>query len=113
MAYTPLRGRSNFKHVFSRGQARRSNGLVLHWAPNGLSENRYAVAAKVAAGRAVTRNRLRRWGRELLRRWDPRLSVGHDLVIIARNREASESFQDFEYHLGQVLRKAELSNNVY
>ena len=113
MAYTPLRGRSNFKHVFSRGSARRSNGVVLHWAPNGLGENRYAVAAKVAVGRAVKRNRLRRWGRQLLRLWDPRLAPGHDLVVIARNREATESFQDFEYHLAQVLEQAELSSDVY
>ena len=113
MSLTSLRGRNNFRRVLGRGQARRSDGLVLHWAPNGLEENRYATAAKTSTGCAVVRNRIRRWGRVLLRQWDSEIHAGHDLVVIAHGREAAASFQNFEFHLDRVLQKAELKENVY
>ena len=112
MALTSQRGRSNFRRVLGRGHARRSNGLVLHWATNGLEENRYATAAKTSTGKAVVRNRIRRGGRVLLRQWDAGILAGHDLVVIAHGREAAASFRNFESHLARVLQKAELKENV-
>ena len=82
--------------------------MVLHWAANGLSENRYAVAAKTTAGKSVVRNRIRRWARELFRRWNPEIAAGHDLVVIAQTREAAESYRHFAHHLWRALDKAKL-----
>ncbi len=81
---------------------------MLHWAASGLSESRFAVAAKTRVGGAVVRNRVRRWARELLRRWRASIAPGHDLVVIARDREAALSFAMFAYHLRRVLQRAEL-----
>jgi ribonuclease P protein component len=103
-----LRGRSNIRRVLGSGQARRSDGIVLHWAASGQTESRYAVAAKTSVGGAVVRNRVRRWARELLRRWGAAITPGHDLVVIAHNREAALSFAMFAYHLRRVLVRAEL-----
>lgn len=108
MAFNTLRGREDFSHVLGRGQARRSNGVVLHWAANGLNENRYAVAAKTTTGKSVVRNRIRRWGRELFRRWNGEIALGHDLVVIAQTREAAECYQHFARHLWRALDKAKL-----
>lgn len=81
---------------------------MLHWAASGLTESRYAVAAKTQVGCAVVRNRVRRWARELLRRWGAAIAPGHDLVVIAQDREAALSFAMFAYHLRRVLERAEL-----
>jgi ribonuclease P protein component len=93
----------------AHGQAHRSDGVVLHWAPNGLAGNRYCIAAKTKAGGAVVRNRIRRWARELLRRWHPRLDPGYDIVVIARNREAAAGFAEFAGHLAHTLGRAGLA----
>lgn len=108
VTFTTLRGRAAFARVLGNGQARRSNGVVLHWAANQLEINRYAVAAKTSAGKSVVRNRLRRWGRELLRRWNGGIAPGHDLVLIARTPEAASGFAHFAHHLWRVLANAEL-----
>lgn len=108
MTFTTLRGRAAFARVLGRGQARRSNGMVLHWAANQLEFNRYAVAAKASAGKSVSRNRIRRWGRELLRRWHRGITPGHDLVVIARTREAATGYEHFAHHLWRALNSAEL-----
>jgi len=94
--------------VFADGKAHGSDGVVLHWAANGSDANRYAVAAKTTTGNAVVRNRIRRWARELLRQWQQSIRPGHDMVLIARGRDAARSFDDFAYHLRRVLAKAQL-----
>ena len=93
----------------AHGQARRSDGVVLHWAPNGLAGNRYCFAAKTKAGGAVVRNRIRRWARELFRRWHDILAPGYDIVVIARSREAAAGFAEFARHLANTLGRAELA----
>jgi len=108
LTFTTLRGKEAFARVLGEGQARRSNGMVLHWSANDLPTNRYAVAAKTTAGKSVVRNRLRRWGRELLRRWQDCIAPGHDLVVIARTQEAATGYEHFAHHLWRVLGKAEL-----
>lgn len=109
---TALRGRANFKRVFAHGGARRSDGVVLHWVANGTAHNRYGVAAKVHVGHAVVRNRVRRWARELLRRWDASLAAGYDVVVVANQPEAAASFESFAWHLARVLGKAELGESL-
>ncbi|MBN2082163.1 ribonuclease P protein component [bacterium] len=94
--------------MFTVGQAHGSDGVVLHWAANGSDACRYAVAAKTSTGNAVVRNRVRRWGRELLRQWQQALLPGYDLILIARGRDAARCYADFAYHLRRVLDKAQL-----
>jgi ribonuclease P protein component len=109
----PLRRRSSFNRVYQSGLARRSNGLVVHWASNGLEHNRYAVAAKTQAGIAVERNRIRRWGRELFRQYDENLRPGHDIVVLARTREAALGFGLFRDHFHRVLEKTGLLSDAH
>jgi len=108
VTFTTLRGREAFARVLGKGQARRSNGMVVHWTANNLTSNRYAVAAKTTAGKSVVRNRLRRWARELLKRWQALIAPGFDVVVIARTREAATGYQHFAHHLWRALGKAEL-----
>jgi len=108
VALITLRGAAEFKRVFAKGQARRSNGLVLHWAANSMEHNRYGLVAKSTLGTAVARNRVRRWMRELLRSWAPAIEPGYDIVLVARDRDVTAAFAQFSLHLATVLHKAEL-----
>ena len=112
MTFTALRTRSCFRRVVGQGQARRRDGIVLHWLNNNLEANRYGIAAKLAVGKAVVRNRVRRWGRELLRRWNPALRPGYDLVLSARQPEAADDYHEFCSNLASLLARAELIEHV-
>src|SRR5687768_10079221 len=93
----------------AHGRFTRSNGVRVHYTHNGLDANRYGVAATTAVGGAVVRNKVRRWSRELLRKWDAQLAPGHDLVVFVNNKDARESFESFAIHLAHGLRKAQLA----
>ena len=109
MAYTTLRDRYSFRRVLAHGRSARSNGVRVHYTHNGGGDNRYGVAATTAVGGAVVRNRVRRWSRELLRRWDAQLAPGHDVVVFVNHKDAQESYAGFAGHLAYSLRKSQLA----
>ncbi|MDQ3023984.1 MAG: ribonuclease P protein component [bacterium] len=111
MALNTLRGRYSFKRVMAHGRFTRSNGVRVHYTHNGTDANRYGISATTAVGGAVVRNRVRRWSRELLRKWDCSIAPGHDVVVFVNNKDAQEDFRTFAIHLAHSLRKAQLAES--
>jgi ribonuclease P protein component len=109
MPLTALRGWACFRAVHSSGRFRRGPSLTVHWLANGMDYNRYGVAAKTKTGTAVVRNRVRRWAKELLRRWDVHLDQGYDIIILANRPEAAQSYQGFAEQLAHVLTMCKLT----
>lgn len=86
-----LRRPSEFEQIRRRGRSVASRLLVLSVAPNGLVHNRYGFAVGRRVGKAVRRNRVKRWLREIVRQLHPSLRQGFDLVLVARGALADES----------------------
>ena len=103
-----LRSRADFKRVLSCGRRRREGGVTLYWALNSMDNIRYGVSVKSAVGKAVIRNRVRRWTRELLRSWLDRLIPGVDLVVLVISPSAARDFSEFSACLDTMLSKAGL-----
>ncbi|MCB9454612.1 MAG: ribonuclease P protein component [Anaerolineaceae bacterium] len=80
-----LRHPADFAHLRRDGRTYRHRLLVVSYAPNGLSYNRYGFITVKRLGNAVTRNRVRRLLREAVRLLHPRLRAGYDVVFIARD----------------------------
>jgi ribonuclease P protein component len=109
VALESLKGRANFKRVLALGQRQRSDGLALYYGPSSGPECRCGIMVTGKTGRAVVRSKLRRWARELLRRWQPAIAPGHDLVVLANRPEAAESYQHFAIHLSCLLKRTNLA----
>ena len=83
-------------HIFRRlyatsGQA---NGyLVLYARPNRSATNRVGITVSKKLGHAVVRNRIRRRLREVYRLNEDKFLPGYDIVVVARSRCISASFQ--------------------
>jgi len=86
-----------------QGNRHQQDGLVIYWAPNGLQHTRCGIAIKAKAGKAVVRNRARRWMRELLRRWQDALAPGWDLIILVRTPAIIQSYRYFVQQLKAAL----------
>jgi ribonuclease P protein component len=91
-----LREEAEVRAARAQGKAYADGPLVARVLPNGLDpvQNRYAVVAGKRVGKAVARNRAKRLVREALRRLDPRLKQGHDVVVIVRG--GSEELPGYE-----------------
>jgi ribonuclease P protein component len=103
MPLASLRGWMAFRAVHAGGRFRRAGFLAVHYLPNEFGYNRYGVAAKTKVGSAVVRNRVRRWTKELLRRWDSRLEQGYDIIVLASRPEAAEGYTQYAEQLAHVL----------
>ncbi|MDW7981453.1 MAG: ribonuclease P protein component [Thermomicrobium sp.] len=90
-----LRRPADFDLVRRRGRTVSNRLLVLSVAPNGLDHNRYGFAVGRRVGKAVRRNRVKRWLREAIRKLHPSLQQGYDLVFVARGALADS---EVTYH---------------
>ena len=84
-------------HIFRRlystsGQA--NSYLVLYARKNRTGTNRVGITVSKKLGHAVVRNRVRRRLREAYRLNENRFQPGWDIVVVARSRCISASFQD-------------------
>ena len=84
-------------HIFRRlystsGQA--NSYLVLYARKNRTATNRVGITVSKKLGHAVVRNRVRRRLREVYRLHESRFQPGWDIVVVARSRCVTSSFQD-------------------
>ena len=97
---------AEFASVHSKGQSWANNLLVLRALPNDLDFSRYGFSISKRVGNAVTRNRVKRVLREILRQ--KKLRVGFDMVFIARNSAAQAEFAGLKKAAESLLLRAEL-----
>ena len=74
-------------------------------------QNRFAFSVSKRVGNAVTRNRIKRYMREVVRQQLPQLHSGWDILLIARERAAHASYQEIEDAILNLLRQCHLRNS--
>ncbi len=92
--------------VHERGKSWAGSRLVLKAVPNGLVFSRYGFSVSHRVGKAVTRNRIKRRLREILRAAP--LAPGWDIVWVARLRAAGAGYAELEEEVGCLLSRAGL-----
>jgi len=97
-----------FKRLYYRGKRQHSPILVMHSMPNRLSCNRLGITVSKKLGKAVKRNKVRRRIYEAFRLYEPVLKVGHDIVIVAKQKALLSEFGQYYNEIGGVLKRANL-----
>ena len=92
--------------VYNEGRSWVSSLVVMKVLPNGLSLSRYGFSVSKRVGKAVTRNRVKRLLREILRL--TLIKPGWDIVFIARSPAAKASYAEFNKSVNDLLLKSEL-----
>jgi ribonuclease P protein component len=92
--------------VFKNGVSSASKYLVMYARPNELNFNRLGLSVGKKAGKAVTRNRIKRLLREAMRRLLQGLPLNYDFVIIARKSslecELADFIRDIKKHMDKI-----------
>jgi ribonuclease P protein component len=96
--------------VYKKGNSWANDLVVMKALPNGLSLSRYGISVSKRVGKAVTRNRVKRLFREVLRQ-EP-MRPGWDLIFIARSPASTASYADFNKSIGGLLKQARIIEEV-
>ncbi|MDI6815272.1 MAG: ribonuclease P protein component [Dehalococcoidales bacterium] len=92
--------------VYNKGSSWVGNLMVMKALPNGLSLSRYGFSVSRRVGKAVTRNRVKRLLREILRLTS--LEPGWDIIFIARPAVASADYANLKKTVVSLLSRARL-----
>ena len=98
--------RDQYRLVYDAGRSRVSGLVVMQTLPTGRALSRYGLTVSRRVGKAVTRNRVKRWLREVLRLIP--LEPGWDIVFIARPAAAAASYADVRQSVTGLLSRAGL-----
>ena len=92
--------------VYSKGSSWASSLVVMKALPNGLDLSRYGFSVSKRVGKAVTRNRVKRLLREILR--VQALKSGWDMIFIARPAVAAAEYSSLRRAVEGLLSRAYL-----
>lgn len=92
--------------VYRKGSSRASDLVVMRALASGFTLSRYGFSVSKRVGKAVTRNRVKRWLREILRIMP--LKPGWDIVFIARPALAGSDYASLKRTVEGLLSRARL-----
>ncbi len=99
-----LRRTNDFRRCYAEGRRKGGSFLVLHSVGNTAGAPRFGQTASRKVGNAVARHRLKRWAREIYRRWPERAALpAADLIAHFKPGAADADFADFRRELERLL----------
>lgn len=100
-----VRQRLAYVRCYRAGSKRHGRLLSLHVHRNDENHARLGITASRKVGNAVKRHRLKRWTREVFRRWPARAALRPvDIVVHLKPQAASASHAEFSSELDRLLR---------
>lgn len=103
-----LRRATDIQELRRKGRRYYHPLLILFVQPNQQPHSRFAVAAGRRIGKAVKRNRAKRWAREALRFQLPHLKAGWDCLLIWRQAPQSLTFVEVCMAIESLMKSAGL-----
>jgi ribonuclease P protein component len=102
-----LLSRADYLRCYRSGRRRQGALMLLYLIPNPLGHPRIGVTTSRKVGKSVVRHRLKRWIKEIYRRWSGRTELAPlDLVAHLKTEARSASFGDVRRDLLVLLEGA-------
>ena len=102
---TTVKENYEFRRIYAKGKSGVSPYLVVYCRPNRRKNNRLGVTVSAKLGHAVVRNRVRRRLREIFRLSQPKMRKGYDIILVARRRAVTATYQELEKAYLRICEK--------
>ena len=99
-----IRRKKDFLRIYSNGHRYKGRYFVILYLPNNLNYSRMAVVVSRKHGKAVVRNKIKRWARELFRRNKQLLPEPLDLIFIPRQEIHQANWRNLLNQYQQALQ---------
>lgn len=86
----------DFRRLYAKGKSLATPSLVIYYRRTGRDFNQLGITVSTKIGKAVQRNLIRRRLREIYRLNEERLSVGLDIIVVARVKSRYVSYLQLE-----------------
>lgn len=101
-----LTGDKRFSQIHQEGRSAANKFLVVRVLPNGLDYSRFGFMVSKRLGKAVTRNKVKRRLREVVRQAP--IKSGWDAVFIARKGAEKATYRNLEQSAHNLLQRTHL-----
>ena len=106
-----LKKKKDFEKLFKEGKSFSEKFLVLKINKNNLNNNRFGfIVSKKISKKAVTRNKIKRQLREIVRKEINNYQKGFDVAVIALPDIESKNFEEISQALECILKKIKILN---
>jgi len=99
---------SEFKKVFSEGRRIEGKNLIIFILKNDYNFNRPGIIIKKETGKAVIRNKIKRWLKEAFQLVNKKLSPGYDIIMLAKNNIGESDYFEICHDLENLFYKGKL-----
>lgn len=103
-----LKLNKDFRRLYSRGNCGVAGSVVVYAMKNKKHTIRVGLTVSKGVGNAVKRNRAKRLMRAAFDALKQNISVGYDIIIVARNRIVDKKSTQVTYDLKSALIKTDL-----
>jgi ribonuclease P protein component len=103
-----LKESTRIQEIRRTGQSWRNGWVALSRLPGQQQESRFAFSVSRRIGNAVTRNRIKRLIREAVRQYLPCIRPGWDVLLVARSRARSATFDQVQRAVAELLQQSRL-----
>lgn len=107
-----LRNNSHFQRVYRKGRYKVGRYIVMYILPNRTGINRIGITTGRKFGNSVQRNRMKRLIREAYRSIEDSVTVGYDIVFMARASERKSNTPNNKLKAVYVPSYKEVSKEI-
>jgi len=103
-----IKKNKNFKKVYKYGKSYADRNLVFFILDNKNKETRFGITTAKKINKAVTRNKIRRRLKEIVRNNINNVKKGYDVVVMSRVRGKDCSYKELENSFIILAKKTDL-----
>lgn len=105
-----LKKNKEFKKVYENGRSYATRNLVIYLLNYKKGKkNRYGLSVSKKIGNAVTRNKLKRRLREIIREYEKKYAFkGYDIIFIARKKVVNLNYHQLKKDVKKLYKKMDL-----